>query len=300
MEIFTENPFRNKLLPIIMEENVAASRDCDMLKIFYAQTGSADLSINGDRLPVRAPVILCLNKGECVKVNRSDAFSSRILYFSPSFVNSALNMDNIFENTNNLPGTAVLDHYYFKPFIAGDRKISCLMKPDIQTAERLTEVFDALKMQMSNYEDHYWPCRNRSHLIELLFVLQRCFSDQGITGEDQQDIHPPVKCTKTDDIIQYLNLNYERKITIDELSNEFHTNRNSLAKSFRSSTGQTVFGYLVRERINAACRLLRDTSLPVAEIAERVGFSDLSYWGRAFKRQTGYTPSGYRRVTIPD
>lgn len=308
MELFTENPFRDKTLPIKMEENTAASRDCCMLKIFYAQAGSADLSINDCGLTsrVQAPVILCLNNRECVKILHPDAFSSRIVYFSPTFVNSAFNMDNIFDNTRNLPETAILDHYYFKPFIAGDRRTSCLMKPDMQTAERLTDIFEALKAQLSDYEDHYWSCRNRSHLIELLFVIQRCVSDQQaknkeqlVKNKDKQNNDLPTKHSDIDDILLYLNLNYHRKITIDELSKEFRTNRNSLAENFKSLTGQTVFGYLVRERINAACRLLRDTSLPVAEIAVRVGFSDLSYWGRAFKSQTGLTPSGYRKVTVP-
>ena len=290
MELFIENPDKNIRLPLKLEENSTYSQDCNMLKIVFLEAGRGVLSIDGRAIAASAPSIICLNNIEGFRVISSETLNTRILYFSPSVVNSTFNIENICEDVNDLPETAKLDHYYFRPFLRTGGQAADVIKPELLTAVRITATFDALKIQMSNFGDNYWPCRNRSYLIELLFVIQHCHS-----GQEALDKSSNVDNSNISKIIFFLNLNYDRKITIDELSRQFHTNRNSLNKNFRKATGQTVFGYLIKARIDAACRLLRDTTLPVTEIVERIGFSDLSYWGRAFKSQTGLTPSDYRK-----
>ena len=291
MELFVENPEKDIRLPLKIEENSDYSQDCNMLKIVFLEAGRGVLSIDGRGIAASAPAIICLNGLEGFMVISSEALNTRILYFSPSVVNSAFNIENIWEDANDLPETAKLDQYYFSPFLRREGQTADVIKPELLTAVRITATFDALKMQMSNFGDDYWPCRNRSYLIELLFVIQHCHS-----GQQALDKSPYADNSNISEIILFLNLNYDQKIMIDELSRQFHTNRNSLNKNFRKATGQTVFGYLIKARIDAACRLLRDTKLPVSEIAERIGFLDLSYWGRAFKSQTGLTPSDYRKL----
>ena len=169
-----------------------------------------------------------------------------------------------------------------------------IIKPGQLAAGRLTAVFEALKAQLADFGDSYWPCRSRSHLIELLFLIQQSEPEPKTKSNTLKDAD-----TDIPDILHYLNLNYNRKISIDELSKNFRTNRNSLSRRFKDKTGQSVFEYLLKIRLDAACSLLRNTTLPVAEIADKVGFSDLSYWGRAFKRQTGCTPLNYRKACRP-
>ncbi|MBL9153109.1 MAG: helix-turn-helix domain-containing protein [Verrucomicrobiales bacterium] len=48
-------------------------------------------------------------------------------------------------------------------------------------------------------------------------------------------------------------------------------------------------------RLEKAAELLRTTRLPVARIAKRVGYRDVSRFGRHFKRRHGRTPAAYRR-----
>ncbi|MDP4090768.1 MAG: AraC family transcriptional regulator, partial [Bacillota bacterium] len=93
----------------------------------------------------------------------------------------------------------------------------------------------------------------------------------------------------------YLQLNYNTKIRIQDITSRFHTNRNTLSKRFKEEMGLSVMDYMLRLRIKIACILLRDTNLPITEVMERVGFTDASYWGRAFKRFIGKTPTDYRR-----
>ena len=66
------------------------------------------------------------------------------------------------------------------------------------------------------------------------------------------------------------------------------------------ATGKTPHEYLLSCRIGAAKRLLWDTEVPIAEVAERAGFGTQQYFGRVFKKATGKTPGAYRKSAGDD
>jgi two-component system response regulator YesN len=61
--------------------------------------------------------------------------------------------------------------------------------------------------------------------------------------------------------------------------------------------GMTFVSYVTHVRLAQALRLLKESSLTVAEVATRVGFSDQSYFDRKFRSAFGQTPSGARKNT---
>ncbi|MCP3138791.1 AraC family transcriptional regulator [Pyxidicoccus xibeiensis] len=69
------------------------------------------------------------------------------------------------------------------------------------------------------------------------------------------------------------------------------------ARAFKSSTGETPRAYVERLRVEKATELIRDTELPLADVALACGFSSQSRLTTAFRRATGFTPARYRRGT---
>jgi AraC family transcriptional regulator len=67
------------------------------------------------------------------------------------------------------------------------------------------------------------------------------------------------------------------------------------ARAFKLTTGQTPHAYVGRRRIEEARRLLRETRLPIAEIAARVGFASQAHLTTRFREVTGVTPGRFRR-----
>ena len=65
-------------------------------------------------------------------------------------------------------------------------------------------------------------------------------------------------------------------------------------KTFKKVAGMTLVAYLNHVRLANGSRLLRETGLTIAEIANAVGFSDQSYFDKRFKRAFGRTPSSFR------
>jgi transcriptional regulator GlxA family with amidase domain len=65
---------------------------------------------------------------------------------------------------------------------------------------------------------------------------------------------------------------------------------------FRRQTGFAPIDFVIRLRVQHACRLLDTTELSIGEIAERVGYPDPYYFTRCFRRVMGRAPRLYRKV----
>lgn len=82
--------------------------------------------------------------------------------------------------------------------------------------------------------------------------------------------------------------------TLENLAGKVGVSRAAFARRFKSLVGQPMFQYLTALRVQKAKELLRDTALPVYEIASRTGYeSDLAFT-RTFKKKTGLTPRQFR------
>ena len=79
-----------------------------------------------------------------------------------------------------------------------------------------------------------------------------------------------------------------------QIADEIHINPDYMSHLFHKKTGVSLMSYISEQRINTAKRLLATTMLPLQQIAERVGFSNSSYFHRQFKKTVGVTPQQYR------
>jgi len=81
---------------------------------------------------------------------------------------------------------------------------------------------------------------------------------------------------------------------VADYASALHVTPNYLNKTVKNHTHRTAIDWIEIARLNMAKQLLRDRALPIAEIAEKTGLVDQSYFSRFFKKKTGLTPSEYR------
>ncbi len=93
---------------------------------------------------------------------------------------------------------------------------------------------------------------------------------------------------------EYINENYQRDLSLDELSKELDISPYYFSKLFKEETGSNFLEYLTGLRIGRAKELLKDQTLSMKEICAQVGYSDPNYFSRIFKKNVGYTPTEYR------
>ncbi|MGW4791312.1 AraC family transcriptional regulator [Nonomuraea sp. NPDC004297] len=83
--------------------------------------------------------------------------------------------------------------------------------------------------------------------------------------------------------------------TVESLGNHAGLSRAGFARRFSALVGQPPLAYLTWWRLATAARMLRESDVSVAEVAERVGYMSEFAFGTAFKREYGVAPGRYRR-----
>ncbi len=100
------------------------------------------------------------------------------------------------------------------------------------------------------------------------------------------------------DIIEYLQGNIHRAVTLEELSENFFFGKSHICKIFKESTGSTIVKYHNGMKVAAAKKMLREGNMSVIAISEALGFESPQYFSRVFKIHTSVTPREYRLKKI--
>lgn len=95
--------------------------------------------------------------------------------------------------------------------------------------------------------------------------------------------------------MDYIGEHYaEQNISVSTIAQHLGLSESHLSHLFRKETDYTILNYLTRYRIHKAMELLRDCRLKVYEIAELVGYRDITYFSATFKKVVGMSPSEFQ------
>jgi AraC-like DNA-binding protein len=152
----------------------------------------------------------------------------------------------------------------------------------------LRRVFSTMEGLLAEQDDIYWPCRSRSYFLEILYFLWR-------RPAPESAARSPGPARNARD---WMLSHYGEQVSLPDIARALGTNRTSLQELFRAEYGTTVMEYLGDIRVEAATVLMRNTELSLAEIGQRVGYSDYSGFFREFRKRRGDAPSRYRETRL--
>ncbi|MFZ2539582.1 MAG: AraC family transcriptional regulator [Oscillospiraceae bacterium] len=261
-------------------------------KIIHIESGTSHIAINENEYILTGAHVVYLNEQDNIIFHKLSESSITVLFFKPSVINS--NFD--FEICNapcNLPLSDRQDLEFLVKFKHNVELSSKIISLNTINSLIIMQKLEQLNEKLTLQNTDFWPCRSRAYLFEILFSLVR--------PEESEETICPTRILSsfsklTIDVIYYLQTNYNQKITIEKLAQVLCTNRTTILADFKKSTGLSISQYLTQLRMKIATTLLRDTKLTINEISERTGFSDISYFSKAFKKDTKYTPSEYRQA----
>jgi transcriptional regulator GlxA family with amidase domain len=96
------------------------------------------------------------------------------------------------------------------------------------------------------------------------------------------------------EVEEYIAENYANNICIDRLAERANMSPRTFIRRFKAATGCLPCNYLQRQRVAIARVMLECPSPSVQAVSNRVGYEDLAFFRKVFKRETGLTPGEYR------
>lgn len=127
---------------------------------------------------------------------------------------------------------------------------------------------------------------NLEQLSSLLNIFSKIATskDMRVVGFTEKKNNNSKKMQK---IYRYILVNYNNKITLDDVSEHMGMNRSSFCTFYKRESGKSFFSAIREYRINCACSILKETKMSIGEICFAVGFNDIPYFNRSFKKQIG-------------
>ena len=99
-------------------------------------------------------------------------------------------------------------------------------------------------------------------------------------------------------VVAYIKAHLADHLTIDKLSALACMSKATFFRVFKREFGLTPVEFIIRERLGEAKRLLRHPLASVAEVCQRAGFNNLSYFQALFKKYEGITPGAYKKQLL--
>lgn len=115
-----------------------------------------------------------------------------------------------------------------------------------------------------------------------------------ISSESKYTIE--TKNSPVGEAIEYIESNFSNKISLGQISSHIHLSPFYFSRQFRKETGYSPYEYIIKIRLEHARQLLKNTRLPIKEIASRCGFLSESNFVFSFHKNVGISPHNFRNT----
>ena len=190
-------------------------------------------------------------------------------------------------------GSPLSDFAYLVPFHCQTEQVEPVVTRDSALAG---PVHEALARLVRCYFDQagglYARLGCKAYLLELLFHISQHFAGAEVAHSEylgQQE-----RARRLGRLFDHLQEHYARPLTITQAARMVGMSESRFMKFFKQSTGTTLISYVTQVRLSHACELLRETNVPVGEIAARVGLPDHTYFDRKFRQHFRTSPRAMR------
>ena len=173
----------------------------------------------------------------------------------------------------------------------------CVLKLDILGHDDPTMIImledltgiNAVEIPFDSNQDSIAFINKQNYLYEITDYFAEQFEEvMNAIGNSSRD-------SVLDDILYYIEHNYHTNIKLESIAALFGYNSSYLGKIFNKSVGESFNSYVDQVRIKHAIELLVENKHKVYEIAELVGYKNVDYFHKKFKKYVGESPAEYRK-----
>lgn len=261
------------------EEEVFIHEHRDFTELVIVLEGSAVHIVNNERFEIKKGDVFVMNEGVFHGYENPQNFKiCNIMFRTETFISENYDI-------RLLPGFHAL--FLLEPKYNVENGFKSRLK--------LTPVaFSEIERLLKNCANEYYSSESgrktmvRSYFLQIVVLLSRLYG----TNVRHKEIEG------ISNAAAFMETHYMEDIGTDELLNVSHYSQRHFIRLFSATYNTTPQQYLLGIRIRHAYNMLRDKTLSVTEIATRCGFNDSNYFCRIFKKNTGMTPSMYRKTAV--
>lgn len=141
--------------------------------------------------------------------------------------------------------------------------------------------------------DLYLQKLEHTYSVQGMYALMERFIREAIEivrADREQRVHEGI----VEEAKNYIYRNLRKDFKIAEMADELHISGSYLSRRFSALEGMTIQQFVLKERLRAACNMLKFSDCTISEIAHILQFSSQSYFSSAFHKEYGLTPKQFR------
>ena len=260
------------------DEDLVMHHHSDFSELTIVLDGKAEHCVNDEVYTIAKGDIFVIGKGIYHGYKNPEHFRICNVMFRPE---ALLNEDY---DVKKCAGYHAL--FLVEPAINASQGFKARLKLRIEDFLRLEELI-AVSIDEFNNDN---PGRNTlrtAYFLHIVTFLSRLYTTSARHRESDNIANAAA----------FMESNYMNDISISSLLDVSHYSQRHFIRLFSEIYNTTPQKYLLGIRINQACRLLRETRLPVTDISCQCGFNDPNYFSRAFKKATGRSPLSFRAAS---
>lgn len=241
-------------------------------ELFYLISGNITYKIEGQTMVLKNGDVLVINNRELHQplFSTNDAYERITIHFSPEYI-------NLFQT----PRYDIL-RYFEKRKLGKHNQIDEELVINYSIDKIIQKIHEHIINNSSEID-----ILVKISFVELLINLNRAYEHMKNCILDDSMYNNRL-CT----IIDFININLNKKLSLDLLSKKFNLSKYYLCHIFKNATGFTIIEYIQFKRITFAKELLKSGHSPKS-CAISCGFEDYSAFYKTFKNITGFIPSEY-------
>lgn len=234
--------------------------------LWYAVSGIGQMTVNADTFRIQQGTCFLLRPGDRIYATHDPVHRLTVIsiHFSPYFLNQAASSESA-----ELP-----------------------VLPNRRYQVDDTKVFEGYLKQLLEIKDR--PYTESDHEIDCLLKLLLL---DLLRTKEKPDLHLSRGVKQKQlirSVVAYLRDHLDKPLAHERLADEFRMSPRYLNRLFKAHTGSSIKAYFSRMRLERAQFLLTETPLTISDIAEALGFYDVYFFSKTFKKSTGLSPSAYR------
>lgn len=247
----------------------------DEMEIIYIKKGHGYVTVDFKQYKVSGSTIVLILPGQLHSIEQFDNLSME-------YENIIFNIGMLLPRTEDTSSTGFL-----RPFLNGQITVPSVYSIVSDYYDDLSACIDACD-EICKTKPEGYDLYIKGKLFEFFYILNnRCRNEKNPRNVKSLD--------KMKIVFKYIENNYMHRITIADVATQIEFSESHFMRYFKENVGTSFIDYLRDYRLTMAARLLLVSDETILSIAEEVGFDNLSYFNRVFKKKYGVTPSTYRK-----